>query len=1092
MTKLAGRILTRASAFLTAAALIFACRVGVIGVIGAAGTAVAQTVSPEQYDALQYRHIGPVGNRIASVVGIPGEPLVYYVGAASGGIWKTLDGGLFWEPIFDDYPTHSIGALAVSVSDSEIVWAGTGEPHIRSNVTIGDGVWKSTDGGATWTNMGLEATGRISRVLIHPTDPDIVYVGALGHAHAPQPERGVYRTMDGGETWEHVLFADENTGASSVEMDPNNPRILYAGMWHVIVNTWGRQSGGPGSGLYMSRDAGDTWTKLEENGLPTRTIGKVDVCLTPADSNRIYALIETGDGVPLDGEETDNGELWRSDDGAESWELVTHDQNLGGRTAYYNNCAVAPDDPDEAYFLTAPFVKSIDGGRTGVLQTDRRRPGGDNHDIWIDPTDGDRMIVGNDGGLAISQNRGETWLRVNLPIAQMYHVTTDTKVPYNVYGNRQDGPSFRGPSNSRTGGFGGSRIPRGMWHSVGGGESGFATPDPEEPDVIWSSASGAGAVGGIVVRYDERTRQFRQVEVWPESTIGWPAETLRYRFQWTFPLLISPHDHETIYVTSQHVHRTTNDGQSWEVISPDLTTNDKGMQGLSGGLTPDNIGVEYCCVIYAFDESPAQQGVFYAGSNDGLVHVSRDDGATWQNVTANLPDLPELGVVRGIDASKWEAGKAYLAIEFHQVGNFAPYVYRTDDYGESWTKITDGITDSPLSFARSIQEDPVRPGLVYLGTENAVYVSFDDGDAWQPLQTNMPAAPNYGLVIQEHYNDLVVGTYGRGFWILDDLTPLQQLTPEVASSDAHLFAPRAVYRLHNITSPQAMPNDPSAGDNPPYGASINYWLGSELDGEVSLRIENAQGETVRTLEGTTDEGINRVWWDLRSEPSMEIKLRTKPIYGEWVDLGDERWRSGGGEITILEPPGSYTVVLDVDGQEQRQSLEVRKDPNSEGSEADIAAQIALARQLRDDHEQVAGAVNELEWIRRQLYDLQAVLSDAAAGDDRASLVEAIGEVDGTLIAVEEKLIQMKTTGTGQDWIRWPTMLSGRLGYLIRNVATYDFPPNDQQREVQGVLEERMRSVLAEVRGAVDGDVASLNETLESQGVPPVLVVTPQP
>ncbi|MDP6606299.1 MAG: sialidase [Dehalococcoidia bacterium] len=1078
MTKLPGRMLTR-GVFL-AIALIF---------LIAAGTATAQTVSPDQYDQLSYRHIGPVGNRIASVAGIPGDPLIYYVGAASGGIWKTVDGGLFWEPIFDDYPTHAVGALAVSVSDSQIVWAGTGEPHIRSNVTIGDGVWKSTDAGATWTNMGLDATGRISRVLIHPTDSDIVYVGALGHAHGPQPERGVYRTMDGGETWEQVLFTDENSGASSVEMDPHNPRILYAGMWTVTFNTWGRRSGGPGSGLFISRDAGDTWTKLEGNGLPTRTIGKVDVCLTPADSNRVYALIETGDGVPLNGEETDNGELWRSDDGAETWQLMTHNQDLGGRTAYYNNCAVAPDDPDEAYFLTAPFVRSIDGGRTGQQQGGRRRPGGDNHDIWIDPTNGDRMIVGNDGGLAISQNRGTTWLRVNLPIAQMYHVTADTKVPYYVYGNRQDGPSYRGPSNSRTGGFGGGRIPRGMWHSVGGGESGFATPDPEEPDVIWSSASGSGAVGGIVVRYDERTRQYRQLEVWPESTIGWPAESLRYRFQWTFPLLISPHDNDTIYVTSQHVHRTTNDGQNWEVISPDLTTNDKSKQVMSGDLTPDNIGVEYCCVIYAFDESPAQQGVFYAGSNDGIVHVSRDDGASWQNVTANLPDLPELGVVRGIDASKWDAGKAYLAIEFHQVGNFAPYVYRTDDYGESWTKITDGIADSPLSFARSIQEDPVREGLVYLGTENAVYVSFNDGDLWQPLKLNMPAAPIYGLVVQEHFNDLVVGTYGRGFWILDDLSPLQQHTAEVAGGDAHLFEPRAAYRFHNITSPQAMPNDPSDGENPPYGAAINYWLGSDVNGEVSLRIENAQGETVRTLEGTADEGINRIWWDLRSEPSLQIKLRTKPIYGEWVDLGDERWRSGGGEITVLEPPGTYTVVLDVDGREQRQSLEVRKDPNSEGSEADIAAQLAMARELRGNHEEVTGAINQLEWIRRQLYDLQAVLTDA--GGDRASLVEAIAEVDGTVIAVEEKMIQLRRTGTGQDNIRWPTMLQGRLAYLIRNVATYDFPPNDQQREVQGVLQERMRNVLTEVRAAIDGEVGSLNDTLESQGVPPVLVVPPQ-
>ncbi|MDP7293844.1 MAG: hypothetical protein QGG24_00855 [Vicinamibacterales bacterium] len=1085
MTKFPGRILARASVSL-AAALIFT---GFIAVAGVAGTAEAQTVSPDQYDQLSYRHIGPVGNRVASVAGIPGDPLIYYVGAASGGIWKTVDGGLFWEPIFDDYPTHAVGALAVSVSDSQIVWAGTGEPHIRSNVTIGDGVWKSTDAGKTWTNMGLEATGRISRVLIHPTDPDIVYVGALGHAHGPQPERGVYRTMDGGDTWEQVLFADENSGASSVEMDPHNPRTLYAGMWTVTFNTWGRRSGGPGSGLYMSRDAGDTWTKLEGNGLPTRTIGKVDVCLTPADSNRVYALIETGDGVPLNGEETDNGELWRSDDGAETWQLMTHNQDLGGRTAYYNNCAVAPDDADEAYFLTAPFVRSIDGGRTGQQQGGRRRPGGDNHDIWIDPTNGDRMIVGNDGGLAISQNRGATWLRVNLPIAQMYHVTADTKVPYYVYGNRQDGPSYRGPSNSRTGGFGGGRIPRGMWHSVGGGESGFATPDPEEPDVIWSSASGSGAVGGIVVRYDERTRQYRQLEVWPESTIGWPAESLRYRFQWTFPLLISPHDNDTIYVTSQHVHRTTNDGQNWEVISPDLTTNDKSKQVMSGDLTPDNIGVEYCCVIYAFDESPAQQGVFYTGSNDGIVHVSRDDGASWQNVTANLPDLPELGVVRGIDASKWDAGKAYLAIEFHQVGNFAPYVYRTDDYGQSWTKITDGIADSPLSFARSIQEDPVREGLVYLGTENAVYVSFNDGDLWQPLKLNMPAAPIYGLVVQEHFNDLVVGTYGRGFWILDDLSPLQQHTAEVAGGDAHLFEPRAAYRFHNITSPQAMPNDPSDGENPPYGASINYWLGSGDNGEVSLKIENAQGETVRTLDATTQEGINRVWWDLRREPSVQIKLRTKPIYGEWVDLGDERWRSGGGEIAVLEPPGTYTVVLDVDGQEQRQSLEVRKDPNSEGSEADIAAQLAMARELRGNHEEVAGAINQLEWIRRQLYDLQAVLTDA--GDDRASLVEAIAEVDGTVIAVEEKMVQLRRTGTGQDNIRWPTMLQGRLAYLIRNVATYDFPPNDQQREVQGVLQERMRDVLTEVRAAIDGEVGSLNDTLESQGVPPVLVVPPQ-
>ncbi|MCH7684805.1 MAG: sialidase, partial [Gemmatimonadetes bacterium] len=807
-----------------------------LALLAAPGAVTAQNISPEQYSQLRYRHIGPVGNRIASVAGVVGDPLTYYVGAASGGIWKSEDGGEYWRPIFDDQPDHSIGALAVAPSDPAIVWAGTGEPHIRSNVSLGTGVYKSTDGGESWRHMGLAWPSRTSRIVIHPTNPDIVYVAALGHSHGPQRERGIFRTMDGGETWEHVLFVDENTGASSLEMDPNNPRILFAGMWQIEIHTWGRESGGPGSGIHMSRDGGDSWTKLEGNGLPLLPVGKVDICLTPANSSRVYALIETGDGVPWHGQETESGELWRSDDGGHNWQLMTHDRNLGGRTGYYNNCVVLPDDPDEVFFLTAAFVHSTDGGRTGTPLSGRQRPGGDYHDMWIDPTNGDRMIVGNDGGAAVSVNRGKTWHRVQLPIAQMYHVTADNAIPYNVMGNRQDGPSTRGPSNSRVGGFGGGGIPRGMWHSVGGGESGFATPDPTDPNIIWSSASGSGARGGIVVRYDERTRQFRQVEVWPENTGGWPAAELKYRFQWTFPLHVSLHDNNTIFVTSQHVHRTTNGGQSWQVISPDLTTNDKSKQGISGGLTPDNIGVEYCCVIYAFDQSPVDANVLWTGSNDGLMHVTRDGGQTWTNVTDNIPDLPPDGVVRSIDASKWDAAKAYIAIEHHQQGNFEPHVYKTDDYGENWEKIVDGIADSPLSYAREILEDPVRPGLVYLGTENALYVTFNDGDMWQPLMNNLPPAPMYDMVVQEHFNDLVVGTYGRGFWIMDDLSPLQQLTSDVTSADAHLFEPRSAYRFHNITSPMSMPNDPTAGENPEYGASINYWLGSEQATDVEIRV----------------------------------------------------------------------------------------------------------------------------------------------------------------------------------------------------------------------------------------------------------------
>ena len=1075
---------------LTLARLAAVAAVSVAAAVALPLGALAQQIDPDRYGQLRYRHIGPVGNRVVSVAGVPENPRIYYAGAASGGIWKTDDGGIFWEPIFDEQPVGSVGALAVAASDPEIVWAGTGESFIRSNVSLGNGVYRSTDGGKTWTHMGLDATGRIGRIVIHPRNPDIVYVAALGHAHGPQRERGIYRTTDGGASWEHVLFVDEETGASDLVIDPNNPRILFAGMWTVEVHQWGRESGGPGSGLFMSRDGGDTWTRLEGHGLPELPVGKIAVCMTPRNSDRVYALIETGDGVPWHGEETESGELWRSDDGGDSWRLVSHNRDLAGRSAYYSRCAVSPDDENEAYFLAAAFSVTLDGGETATNSSGRRRPGFDHHDMWIDPTNGDRMAVAHDGGISISNNRGKSWQRVELPIAQMYHVTVDDRIPYYVYGNRQDGPSVRGPSNSRQFGFFGGGIPRGEWHGVGGGESGFATPDPADPDVVWSSASGAGARGGIVVRYDERTRQFRQVEVWPETTGGWPAADLKYRFQWTFPVLISPHDHNTIYVTSQHVHRTTDGGQSWEVVSPDLTTNDKSRQGISGGLTPDNIGVEYCCVIYAFDESLVQVGVFWAGSNDGLVHVSRDGGATWTDVTANIPDLPPLGVVRNIDASKWDAGKAYLTVDFHFTGNFEPYVYRTEDYGESWTRITNGIPRSPLSYARNVREDPVRPGLLYLGTENALYVSFDDGANWAPLQTNLSHTPVYWIVVQERFNDLVVGTYGRGSWILDDLTPLQRLTADVVAATVHLFEPRPAYRFRPITAPMAMTNDQTVGENPPYGASINYWLGSEPEGEVEIRIASEDGETIRTLEGTTEAGINRIWWGLRHEPTDEIRFRTPPLYADWVEVGDDGVRPApGGRFSMLAPPGTYTVTLAVDGEEVgSRSLTVRKDPNSAGSEADIRAQTALLSEIRRDIGTTVGLINRIEVVRKQLRDLGQILdSDAPGGGEEAGdLTREAEALDDRLVEVEGRLFQLKVTGTGQDRVRWPAMLYGRLTYLAGNVAVADFPPTDQQGEVHAVLRARLKAASAELEEVLASDVAAFNRRLQAARLPKVI------
>src|SRR5690349_15518943 len=811
-----------------------------IGALGAQTT--VGRVQPIAFDPaaaaeLKPRYIGPVGNRTVAVAGIPGEPNVYYVGAASGGIWKTTDAGIHWAPIFDGQEVSSIGALAVAPSNANIVWAGTGEPFIRSHISIGNGVYKSTDAGRTWSRMGLEATGRIGRIAIDPTNPDVVFVAAQGHSYGPQPERGIFRTTDGGKTWQRVLFVDDNTGGIDVVMHPSDPRTLFAAMWQLEMKTWGRESGGPGSGIFLSRDGGATWARLQGNGLPTHPVGKIGLAIARSNPNRVYALIETGDGVPIHGQPTDNGELWRSDDGGGTWKVASFDRNLACRQPYYTRMAVAPDDADETYFLCATFSRSYDGGATlggrrrtpGQPQADSataqvsqvggasNSPGGDNHDMWIDATNAERMAVANDAGVSISTTRGRTWLRVQLPIAQMYHVTVDTRIPYYVYGNKQDGPSYRGPSNSRTG----NQIARSEWHGVEGGESGWATPDPVDSNIVWSTGSGSGARGGIVVRFDERRRQGQNVEVWPLSTGGYAAADVKYRFVWDPPFTISPHDHNRIYTGSQFVHMTTDGGRSWRVISPDLTRNDKSKQQLSGGLTPDNIGVEYGDVVYAIAESGTTPGLIWVGTNDGLVQVTRNGGQSWTNVTANIPGIVPWGSVRHVEPSRYDAGAAYIIVDGHQENNRDPWVYRTKDYGKTWTLIVNGIPKSPLSYAHIIREDPVRRGLLYLGTENALYVSFDDGDHWTPLQSGLPHAPVYGMAIQEHFNDLVISTYGRGIWIMDDLSPLQQLTPQIQSSRAYFFPVRPAYRFTDIAGNYSMNDDPTAGANPSYGARFN-------------------------------------------------------------------------------------------------------------------------------------------------------------------------------------------------------------------------------------------------------------------------------
>ncbi len=1040
---------------------------------------------PDLFAPLQFRHIGPVGNRVIAVVGIPGDPGVYYVGAASGGIFKTTDGGVTWQPIFDGQDVASVGSLAVAPSDPNVVWAGTGETFIRSNISHGNGIYRSTDAGKTWTRMGLEKAGRIGRIIIDPRNPDVVLAAAMGHCYGPQQERGVFRTADGGKTWNRVLFVDENTGCSDLAMDPTNPRLLFAGMWPMLIRTWGKWSGGPGGSLHASRDGGLTWKRLEGSGLPKTEIGKVGLAVAASDPNRVYALIET----------KDEG-LWRSDDGGGSWTLTNRDHAILNRPLYYTRLVVSPGNADEVYFPATGFHMTQDGGKTikrfGVW-------GGDNHDMWIDPKDPDRMIIGNDQGLAISTNRGKTWRGIELPIAQMYHVYVDNQVPYFVYGNRQDGTSYGGPSNSRTG----SSIPRGVWHPVGGFESGFAVPDPVDNNIIWS-----GNYDGMLDRFDMRTKQSRAVTVWPESLQGWAAGEVKFRFQWTFPICVSPHDHNRVYVGSQFVHQTTDGGASWQIISPDLSTNDKSKQERTGGITPDDASPLYGCTLFAIAESPLEAGQIWAGTNDGLLHVTRDGGATWTNLTKNIPNLPPWGTISNIEPSRHKAGTCYITVDLHQVNDFTPYVFKTVDYGATWKNISSDLPKGPLAFAHCVREDPARAGVLFLGTENSVYASVDDGARWLPLQGGLPHAPAHWLAIQENFHDLAVATYGRGFWILDDITPVEQLTPEVRAAEAHLFAPRSAYRFQSVAGPAGIANDPCQGKNPPYGASINYYLKAEPKDEVVISILDAGGKPVRTLKtepkpegeesGAEDgrerdkpfsvpkkAGLNRVWWDLRYDRTTEIKLWTPTVDHAHATVGPQGWRrfpQGRFRSGPLVEPGVYTVKLAVGKQEFTGKLTVLKDPNTAGTETDIREQTKLLLGIHEMTNAAAGMINQTERIRKQLRDLGALLEGSAEAE---TIVKAARDLDQKLVDFEDFFFPVRLTGSG-DELRWPDKFYAKLGFLASSIAEADHPPTAQQREVYDLFMKQLGEEKAKLGQLIDEDLGSINNMLLEKKVPHII------
>ena len=1040
------------------------------GLVAALWTLGVRAQSPppaNPFGALHFRAIGPVGNRMSSVIGEPGNPSVVYIGASDGGIWKSEDGGLNWKPIFDHEDVAAIGSLAMAPSQHNVVWAGTGESWIiRPYYALGNGVYKSTDAGRTWQHMGLDETGRIPRIVVDAHDPNRVFVCALGQTHRPQHERGIFRTLDGGKTWQQVLFVDENTGCSDIAADPQDPNTLFAGMWQVDIKRWKLDSGGKGSGVYVTHDGGTTWTKLSGHGLPPadRPIGKVAVGVAQNNPDRVYALLQE-----------DTPRFYRSDDRGRSWQMVNDLHVIDERAPYYTRFSISPDDQNLVYFPSVSYSISRDGGQT-VFQPSNGRggpdpsgqgsPGGDNHDIWIDPTNASHFMVANDAGVSITLNHGHTFEHIPLPIAQMYHVATDDDVPYNVLGNKQDGSSYRGPSRALSGGFGGSAITTSMWTSTGGCEDGFAVPDPTDANIVWS-----GCDNGKLDRMDFRTGQSREVTVWPDVALGWAPANVKYRWDWVFPIAIDPLDHNRVFAGSQFVHMTTDGGQSWKVISPDLTRNDKSHQASSGGITADNLTTYDGGTLYAIAPSPMKEGVIWAGSDDGQVQVTQDGGAHWTNVTAHIPNLPPWGVVWNITPSKFDAGGAYVAINLQNSGDYTPYVYKTTDFGATWTFIGGDVPKSVNSSAHAIIEDPVRRGMLYLGTDNAIYVSWDDGGHWTRLRSNLPPAPVYWLVVQPRFGDLVVATHGRGFYILDDVTPLRDFD-RARTENAYLFKPRAAYRFRRVDAGRQ--NDAGSrvvGENPPYGANVDFSLKS-AEHDVQLEFLDARNEVVRTMKVRGREGLNRAWWDLRYESAKAPELLTSLPDEPWVRAG--RHLAGYGfrvpEAGPVVPPGKYTVRLTAGSQHLTAPLEVLPDPHTLGTAQSIQSEVQFILEVRGEIDEVADMVNRLEQVRKETEDGQ-VLLERGAGDRAAALKES-KDYDRTAIELEGKMIDVHNTGRGEDAFREPVQLYEKLSWLITRIdgnpgsgpGGADMAPTAQQVAVNNQFKEEIAKLQAELKG----------------------------
>jgi photosystem II stability/assembly factor-like uncharacterized protein len=1040
---------------------------------------------PKQSDllkALQYRSIGPYrGGRSAAVTGVPSQPFTYYYGATGGGVWKSTDGGINWESVSDNsvFGTGSVGAIAVADSDPNTIYVGMGESPIRGNVSHGDGVYKSTDAGKTWKRIGLEDTRQIPRIRIHPKNPDIVYVAALGHVWGPNDQRGIFRSKDGGKTWEKVLGRSNKAGAIDLIIDPSNPNILYAGFWEVYRKPWTLESGGPGSGIFKSTDGGDTWTELtRNNGLPKGTVGKVGIAVSPVNSDRIWALVEA-----------DDGGVFRSDNGGTSWTRVNEERRLRQRAWYYTRIYADPKNVDTVYVLNTGFYRSNDGGRTftpiGV-------PHGDNHDLWIAPDDPNRMIESNDGGANVSFNGGRSWTEQDQPTAQFYRVALDNDFPYNVYGAQQDNSTVRIASRNTEGGIGTSD-----WYDVGGGESGWIAPSPKDSQIVF-----AGSYGGLTTRSDHRTGQQRDINPYPNNPMGSGADVLKYRFQWNFPLLFSPHDPNKLYCAANVLFMSTDEGSSWQVISPDLTRNDKSKQASSGGpITKDNTSIEYYDTIFTVMESPVQAGTIWTGSDDGLVQLTREGGKNWSNVTPPASIMPEWIQINSLEASPHDPATAYVAATMYKWDDNKTYLYRTNDYGKTWKKITNGIPET--TFTRVIREDPNKRGLLYAGTETGMYISFDNGEHRQSFQLNQPVVPITDLANQKRENELVGATQGRAFWILDDLVVLHDMMDAggfSAAGETKLYKPKESYRMPG----GGFPLGPTAtlGRNPANGVVVYYSLKAKPTSDVDLEFLDSAGKSIRKFtarvrragEGAgqaqppagpppgeggffgggapppvpTEVGLNRFVWDTRYPDAVRFP-------GMILWAGETR----GPKL----PPGTYQVKLTVEGKSYTQNFEIKPDPRLTTTPADYAKQLELGLKIRDKLSETHNAIIQIRDVRKQVEDLLK----RVGGQPNFKVVNDAGTaLNKKLTTIEETLYQTKNQ-SNQDPLNFPIRLNNKLAALGGVVGSAESAPTAQSYAVYDEVVTQIDAELQKLAGLMRTDVPAFNQLVRDQNIPAVVV-----